>query len=85
MTNHFWWLEQIKPIILTLQIIPINGMDLEVGKNVNFTSQLIGGKDYQQNMDIIPGCYCGLQLIEVADSNKRLKNTPSIPTVTLDW
>ena len=84
MTNHVWWLEKIKPIISTLQRIPINGMDLEVGKNVNFTSPLIEEKYYQKNMNIIPGCSCSLQLTEIADSNKRLINTVPIPTVTLD-
>ena len=84
MTNHVWWLEQIKPIILTLQRRPINGMDLEVGKYVNFTSQLIEGKYYQKNMNIIPGCACGLQLTEIFDSNKRLINTASMVTGTLD-
>ncbi len=84
MTNHFWWLEQIKPIILTLQRIPTNGMDLEVGENFNFTSQLIEVKDYQKNMPIIPGCSCGLRLTEVADSKRRLTNTTSIPTAILN-
>ncbi|MDJ0619402.1 MAG: hypothetical protein QNJ63_22105, partial [Calothrix sp. MO_192.B10] len=48
MTNNFWWLEHIEPILLTLQRIPTNGMDLEVEDNFSIVNQSIEGKAHHQ-------------------------------------
>ena len=39
MTNCLPCLEQIKPVLLTLQVIPTNGMNLGLGENWSVVSQ----------------------------------------------